>query len=182
MRDSLKDYIFTKKIIPEEVCSDLIKDIQGLDWRTHTWYNSKLDKHIDGYNELKIAFSEKEQREKLKPYLTNLILEYQDIQKTNIIVNNISRIRFNKYEVGSEMKTHYDLIRDIFTEKNSGVPILSIVGNLNEDYEGSEFYMKEEKIDLKTGDVLIFPSTFIYPHKVTKTTKGTRYSFVAWAY
>jgi len=52
MRSSLEDYIFTKKVIPENVCSDLIKDIQGLDWHTHTWYHSKLDKHIDGYNEL----------------------------------------------------------------------------------------------------------------------------------
>ena len=39
-----------------------------------------------------------------------------------------------------------------------------------------------KKIPFKTGDILIFPSTFLYPHVVKEVTEGTRYSFVAWAY
>mgnify|MGYP001213588018 CR=1 FL=1 len=34
---------------------------------------------------------------------------------------------------------------------------------------------------LKKGDVVIFPSNFMYPHRVEKVTKGTRYSFVTWS-
>ena len=35
---------------------------------------------------------------------------------------------------------------------------------------------------LKTGDICIFPSCFLYPHEVTELKKGTRYSFVSWAF
>ena len=39
-----------------------------------------------------------------------------------------------------------------------------------------------KEIKLKTGDILMFPSNFMYPHEVTECTKGTRYSFVSWAF
>ena len=63
------------------------------------------------------------------------------------------------------------------------MPKLSIVGNLNDDYKGGEFIMYEDKnIEMHTGDVIIFPSTFLYPHKVNEVKKGIRYSFVSWAW
>ena len=80
------------------------------------------------------------------------------------------------------MRKHYDHIHSIFDGKMKGVPIISIVANLNEDYEGAEFYCRGKEIPLKTGDILLFPSTFMYPHEVKEATKGTRYSFVSWAF
>ena len=63
-----------------------------------------------------------------------------------------------------------------------GVPIISNLGQLNEDYEGAEFYCRARKIELKTGDILLFPSNFMYPHEVKEAKKGVRYSFVSWAF
>ena len=97
-------------------------------------------------------------------------------------LTKFSPIRFNKYEVGNTMRKHYDHIHSIFDGQMKGVPIVSIVANLNEDYEGSEFMCREKEIKLKTGDILMFPSNFMYPHEVKETTKGVRYSFVSWAF
>ena len=80
------------------------------------------------------------------------------------------------------MRKHYDHIHSIFDGQMKGVPIVSIVANLNEDYKGGEFVCRDKKINLKTGDILMFPSNFMYPHKVKETTEGTRYSFVSWAF
>ena len=81
------------------------------------------------------------------------------------------------------MTRHCDLIRDIFDGKKKGVPILSIVGLLNDDFEGGEFVMFDnDVIKLKQGDVLIFPSTFLFPHKVNAIKKGIRDSFVSWVW
>ena len=81
------------------------------------------------------------------------------------------------------MELHCDHIQSMFDGERKGIPTLSIVGILNDDYEGGEFIMWEDKeIKLKTGDLLIFPSTFLYPHKVNLVTKGTRYSFVSWTW
>jgi len=97
-------------------------------------------------------------------------------------LTKFSPIRFNKYEVGTMMRKHYDHIHSIFDGKMKGVPLVSIVGNLNEDYEGSEFLLCNNKIELKKGDILLFPSNFMYPHEVTECIKGVRYSFVSWAF
>tara|TARA_R110002094_G_C4832487_1_gene205553 strand:- start:489 stop:620 length:132 start_codon:yes stop_codon:yes gene_type:complete len=38
------------------------------------------------------------------------------------------------------------------------------------------------EIKIEAGDLLLFPSVFLYPHKVEPVTKGERYSFVSWAW
>ena len=40
----------------------------------------------------------------------------------------------------------------------------------------------DSKIDFEKGDILIFPSNFLYPHKVKPILEGTRYSFITWVY
>ena len=130
----------------------------------------------------------KEQQDKVTPALVDALAQYQDIcswegDKTGSQwLSKFSPIRFNKYEVGTMMRRHYDHIHSIFDGKMKGIPIVSIVANLNEDYEGSEFHCRGKEIRLKTGDILMFPSNFMYPHEVTECTKGTRYSFVSWAF
>jgi predicted 2-oxoglutarate/Fe(II)-dependent dioxygenase YbiX len=63
-----------------------------------------------------------------------------------------------------------------------GIPILSVVGLLNDNYGGGEFMIRGKEVKLIRGDILIFPSNFIYPHEVKDITKGIRYSFVSWAF
>jgi predicted 2-oxoglutarate/Fe(II)-dependent dioxygenase YbiX len=71
----------------------------------------------------------------------------------------------------------------MFDGERKGIPILSVLGILNDNYEGGEFIMFDDyKINLKMGDVLIFPSIFLYPHKVKSVNKGTRYSFISWVW
>ncbi len=92
-------------------------------------------------------------------------------------------LKFNKYTKNTTMKKHCDHIHDIFPGDPKGVPILSMVGLLNNDFEGGKFIMFEDKeIKLKQGDLIIFPSSFLYPHEVTPVKKGTRYSYVSWVY
>jgi len=64
---------------------------------------------------------------------------------------------------------------------------ISLVYFLNNDYEGGELCFKdgdgsnEVAIEKKPNRVIIWPSTFLYPHTVKPVTKGTRYSVVCWA-
>ena len=53
---------------------------------------------------------------------------------------------------------------------------------LNDDYDGGEisFFDGEVKPDLKRGDLLVFPSSFTYPHEVLPVKSGTRYSIITW--
>ena len=91
----------------------------------------------------------------------------------NVFFTNTRNIRILKYDVGQHIKDHSDI-----DEYIRG----SLTINLNDNYEGGEFTFFQESLiyTLKKGDVLMFPSSFQYPHGVKKITKGTRYQLVLW--
>lgn len=95
-----------------------------------------------------------------------------------------SGVRYNRYNPGTTMQLHCDHITSLFPQ-DAGVPILTVLGLLNDDFTGGEFqlfYDNEDVIPLEKGDIIIFPSCFLYPHRVTPVIKGVRYSFVSWVW
>jgi len=97
--------------------------------------------------------------------------------------SNFNVIRYNRYSENQLMDKHCDHINTLFDGERKGIPILSILGTLNNDYEGGEFIMFDDyEIHLNPGDVLIWPSVFLYEHRVKPVKKGTRYSFVTWCW
>ena len=187
--NQIEDYIIVKNTIPKHLCESMINECNKKEWRKHTWNNYTTGTNSsEATKELDVMSCTREQQMSVTPSLIRALDEYQKIvswegDKTKgQWLSKFSPIRFNKYEVGTMMRKHYDHIHSIFDGKMKGVPLVSIVGNLNEDYEGSEFHCRDKEIKLKTGDILMFPSNFMYPHEVTECTKGTRYSFVSWAF
>ena len=187
--NKVDDYIFVTNIIPKDLCESLIDECNTKKWKKHSWNNYETGTyHSELTKELDVMSCTQEQQNKITPYLIKALEEYQikystEGEKTQgPWLTKFSPIRFNKYEVGNTMREHYDHIHSIFDGKMKGVPIVSIVANLNENYEGAEFYCRGKEIPLKTGDILLFPSNFMYPHEVKEATKGTRYSFVSWAF
>ena len=89
-------------------------------------------------------------------------------------------INLLKYTKGNFYRPHIDAFHTVNRQ-------LSFIFCLNEDYKGGELYFYHpttrkpySQANLKTGDLMIFPSNFLYPHQVTPVTKGVRYSVVAW--
>jgi predicted 2-oxoglutarate/Fe(II)-dependent dioxygenase YbiX len=70
----------------------------------------------------------------------------------------------------------------MFDGTRKGIPILSVIAGLNDDYEGGELVINEDVIRLNQGQVIVFPSNFLYPHKVNNVTRGTRYSSITWVW
>jgi len=64
---------------------------------------------------------------------------------------------------------------------------MSCILLLNNDYEGGNLCFRnpdgsgEWELEVKPNRMIIWPSTFLYPHTVKPVTKGIRYSVVAWA-
>ena len=154
-------------------------------WEKHYFYTFRQE-FIQNENELSVSWNEGKLEKQLQNKLWYAIEKYivKDFNfKWFSGWSGYKEVRFNKYDKDTEMKEHCDHIHTIFDGTIKGIPILSIVGCLNEDYEGGEFIMwQTEKIEIPEGAVLIFPSNFMYPHKVNPVTKGTRYSYVSWVY
>ena len=191
--DKVDDYIWKKNIIPTKLCHQTVKELtkkKDKHWIKHLWYHNEQATLVDtGYvRECKMHASTQVQQDAYAPYLIKALEEYQRMYsvyggKAGVRwLSNLSPLKFNKYENGSMMQKHYDHIHDIFDGKKKGVPIISIIVQLNEGYEGAEFCLRNKDIPLKTGDVLFFPSNFMYPHEVKKIKKGVRYSIACWAW
>jgi len=188
MKDKLKDYIKVYNVLDKSLCKKIRKEIEKINWETHLFYS---DRHKDykarnEKKELDVSWDHIKTKKLLTDKVWKCIYQYVMVDFKNDCFTGwtgFTNIRFNRYRKGKLMARHCDLIRDMFDGTKKGIPTLSIVGLLNDDFEGGEFVMfGNDIIKLKQGDVLIFPSTFMYPHKVNTIKKGIRDSFVSWVW
>lgn len=178
LSSAIKTYHFdTRKIL------DLARALP--EWRKHSWYNStdgsfrseetkELDVITPGLDWPGFALCSDIICASLASYCQELMAYAR--------INRFSPVRINRYETGTLMRIHSDHIHSLFDGQSKGIPVLSIVANLNDDYEGGAFIINGKELPLAAGEVVVFPSCFLYPHEVTEVTKGTRYSFVSWAW
>jgi len=175
-----------KNIFEKGFCQTVITQLEKEYWHTHAFFGYDVAHRVQYDNELSISWAKFPEKIILQEKLWYIIQKYiiDDLQSPVYTGwNGYTEIRFNKYNVGTEMHEHCDHIQSMFDGIRKGIPTLSIVGLLNDDYEGGEFVMwNDTLIDTPCGSVLIFPSNFLYPHKVTPVTKGIRYSFVSWVW
>jgi predicted 2-oxoglutarate/Fe(II)-dependent dioxygenase YbiX len=184
---NLLDFVKVKNIFTEEVCSHAIEDHLAQDWMPHEWYDpltqKRFTKDVDPYNNIfDDGFTD---------YLCNTIMdatqEYFNDLNQERSVNFLSRPRLNRYQQGQEMKLHPDHIQSLFDGRQKGIPIMSYILLLNNDFEGGDFEYQFSDgtihtVDLKAGDLVMWPSLFLYPHRITPVTKGERISVVVWGW
>jgi hypothetical protein len=82
-------------------------------------------------------------------------------------------INFIKYYPGNHFESHAD-------DGASYKAVTSLVGYLNDDYEGGEISFPAHGITVKpeAGDLVIFPSNYMFMHKAMPVTSGVKYSIV----
>jgi hypothetical protein len=80
---------------------------------------------------------------------------------------------FVKYGPGQHFQEHHD-------HGYSYNCVVSLVAFPNDDYEGGElaFSIQGVSIKPKAGDLYVFPSNFMYPHRAMPVVSGTKYSMV----
>jgi predicted 2-oxoglutarate/Fe(II)-dependent dioxygenase YbiX len=181
---SLTDYILTQNTIPVEVCDNVQDKLNHSEWRKHSWYGSDGDYTFQDKDPFVV--NEPDCDRMLVESVNKALLGYSQKvlskESGGQWIRTFCGMRYNRYNVGSKLSSHYDHIVDLFGG-DKGIPVLSIVGVLNDDYEGGEFtFFGELKIPLQKGDILLFPSCFLYPHEVLPVTEGSRLSFVSWAW
>tara|TARA_B100001250_G_scaffold39286_1_gene31277 strand:+ start:168 stop:764 length:597 start_codon:yes stop_codon:yes gene_type:complete len=186
----LRDLIHVERgIIPDNLCDHIIQDIGTREWRPHTWYNNVQGSYgSEETMELDVQGITPELQQLLTPLMIQAGAAYNNkyaypCERTGQLMNKFSSIRFNRYSSGQIMRQHHDHIHSLFDGNEKGIPVLSFILNLNDDYEGADLYFwKDHIVNLGKGDIIMFPSLFLFPHGVTEATKGTRYSAVSWAW
>lgn len=171
----------------QQFCESVVKELDSLDWNKHQYFTQE-SKYITHDDDLEISYATITQKNIINECIKSIVDKYifYDLPQEFKWFKNyhgFTTIRFNKYETGTLMRPHCDHIHDIFDGERKGIPILTVLGALNDDYEGGDLIMwGNTKIEFKAGTILVFPSNFMYPHCITKVLAGTRYSFVSWVW
>lgn len=184
----LTDFVKIYKTFTLDECKKIVGELNQHNWEKHKFYNAQDGSTVTRETDLEMSHDAYSQHEDLMQSLWNTIFKY--ITDLNYPWynqwNSFTPPRFNRYVLGTEMAKHCDHIHSVFNNKfpnvSGGIPVLSIVCLLNEEFSGGEFILNDTEINLTAGDVLVFPSNFMYPHEVRKITAGERYSFVSWVW
>jgi len=180
-----------KNCFPEELCSNVIETLEKklnknslYNWQSATVTESK-DPLLDARNcvDFKIGhgcLGEKNDEnhelynihEKSFQHLFPCSQDYG--QYWGVQVNYFEVFNFVKYDgQGKHFNIHAD-------HGPAYVSTISMVGYLNDNYEGGELYFPrfDLKVKPERGDLFIFPSTYIYEHASLPMISGTKYSLV----
>ena len=98
-----------------------------------------------------------------------------------------SEMIIRRYNEGSEFKYHHDdIIGEIFPHwflRRHNILTCNFYFSDAKDYEGGDLvFTCGKKFHPSMGDIIIFPSNWMFYHEVQKITKGKRYSGTVWLY
>lgn len=186
MYKNLDDYIIIfENALPEKQLIYLNSYIRQIEYVKHAYYDNFLEKTKSNSYDLDISKNpDFEDLSGLRNPIQTAIENYIKFFKLPFFrsVKTTTVVRINRYLEDTSMDLHCDHIYSMFDGKIKGIPVLSVLGALNDDYEGGELiFFENTKINLNAGDIMVFPSNFLFPHRVEKVTRGARYSFVSWA-
>lgn len=99
--------------------------------------------------------------------------DFPDIKKS--LCREHSGFHILRYQKDGKYDRHIDdFKKDAFRRLSCSIL-------LNDDYVGGEFeFFDCYKVNIKKNQVIVFPSTWQFPHKILPVTEGVRYSVVSW--
>ena len=186
MNRNIHDYVkIYKNYLNPNTCDLTVKYLESCEFNIHKFYNVASNSYLSNENELSsyagIAPLHEDimqaNRQAIFQYILELSFPWYGSWE------GFAFPKYNKYVPGTEMKEHCDHIYDLFDGTRKGIPTLTLIGALNNEYAGGEFVMfQDETYELKKGEIIVFPSNFLYPHRVDTVTHGIRYSYATWVW
>ena len=187
LKKDVLEYSITMKNVMKEPLIKLINE--QVYYLTDSWSNGAIATGEDlGVRSVKVKGFEEED---IGTSVSNRII-YNDLQRFTALINkeyqkNVCDFYTSKESVfqflyyDSKMKGHYDYHTDYMKEHPRVLTILVGLNSVN-DYDGGELFVQnnEKGVKLDKGDVVAFPSNFMYPHKVSPITRGERRVLIIW--
>jgi hypothetical protein len=185
MKMNLNDYVIKfDKQFGSEICETAVRESEEYNyWQQHQYSNPNTGEEFaqNGDRELDISNSDFS----VKPVMMYLI--WDALKKYTTQLNmpwfgswaGYSDLRMNRYKENQIMSMHCDHIHTLFEGERKGIPILTVLAGLNNDYEGGELYMPILGTTIKpmTNSLVLWSHSWHedMAHSVKKVISGTRY-------
>ena len=186
---NLLDYVKVyENHISQDLCKSAVENLEKINWSKHQYYESDKDKFVSFDHELAISYDEIPEKVEINKQIwfaleRYIVKDFASFEPWFGGWNGYSPLRFNRYDPTTLMRLHCDHIYSLFDGQRRGIPVLTVLGGLNDDYEGGELLMfGDYRVHLPAGAVMVFPSNFMFPHEVKPVKSGIRYSYVSWTW
>ena len=187
----MQEYILeARKLIPEHICKKFIlyfdeehylKDAQTVGLKK----DATVDKEVRNcqtshLSAISLSFGQKTVLNYIKSKIFDVGKVYeQRFPRFNLSkLNQIDLLKYKANAHSAGYKWHID------ASGKTAERIVSISICLNNDFKGGEFMFDlpegEKQYPQNVGDLIMFPSNFMFPHQVNKVKEGTRYAIIAW--
>ena len=188
----LSDHIIhVKSFINPDDCKKIISclDSKDLD-KSAPYTKGLLNDEADSFFDPDIDAAE---RVKQKVFTEGLKLYSDKIRAFNwsyygIDKFHVSEMVVRKYHQKSEFKYHYDdIIGEIFPHwflRRQNILTCNFYFSDGKDYDGGDlvFTCTDKVFHPSMGDIIIFPSNWMFYHQVNEITRGKRYAGTVWLY
>lgn len=174
--------VVIRKLVPEKECAKMIEACK----ESPFWKMSNVGHEVQ---QIYVTDSQVKSSDPKFDKLDIDVFQYAS-RAYRIYIETLSNRRSIKYVPEITEDEGYNFLHyrkgSYFAEHCDDIPglnrVLALTINLNEDYDGGlfKFFSGEFDIKLGTGDAVMFPSNFMFPHEVTEITRGERHSMVTW--
>jgi predicted 2-oxoglutarate/Fe(II)-dependent dioxygenase YbiX len=188
-KDLGTEILLVENLLDEMLCNHLIQIADSCQCETAGIELTRVDTQIRN-NELLYLDTHNPLLRSTNQLLLNRVAIVQHLlfQHYGIRFPHAETCSILRYRSGQAYKRHVDnlLLSSRLEEAAKGVPIrdVSIVGYLNEAFEGGETYFDRQNLKVKPrrGCVIVFPAYYTHPHQSLPVTQGCKYSFTSWLF
>lgn len=172
--------------IDPDLCQSVLEDLSNSKWRKHRYDGDPEDLVRPPEEQLNVTLGRDVRAAELLSGRIRKAFDYYSVSRQMPWFGapaSHSEPQFHRYKPGNTMVEHCDHLVSLFDGDNFGIPILTVVTIFNDDFTGGEFILwGDTTIPMKAGTIVIFPSNFMFPHRVAPIVSGLRFSAVSWAW
>ena len=190
--NNMSDHIlYLQSFIDKDICKSIMDSLDNLERDASTQStDGLLNDDADTYFDPDIKYIDKVRDrifiDGLKEYASKIRSFNWSYYNTKSF--HCSEMIIRRYNQGSEFKYHHDdIIGEMFQHwfiRRQNILTCNFYFSDAKDYEGGDlvFTCSDKKYHTSVGDIIIFPSNWMFYHEVQKITKGKRYSGTVWLY
>ncbi len=189
-KDLGADILLVEGLLEPSFCDHVMQVAECCQFRPSSILVNVVDTDVRSSGILPLGNNEGGLQESTNQLLLRKIQIIQDMlfKHYGIKFPNAEMCSILRYLPGQNYKRHVDnlLLASRFVEVANGIPTrdISVVGYLNDDFEGGETFFDRQNIKVKPqkGSVIVFPAYYTHPHQSLPVIRGTKYSFTSWLF
>jgi prolyl 4-hydroxylase len=189
-KDLGSDILLIEDLLEPSLCSHIMQVAECCQFKPSSILVNVVDTDVRSSDMLPLGNTGQQLQESTNQILLTKVRVIQDalFKHYGVKFSQAEMCSILRYKPGQSYKRHVDnlLLASRFQEVANGIPTrdISIIGYLNDNFEGGETLFDRQNIKVKpqAGSAIVFPSYYTHPHQSLPVIRGRKYAFTSWLF